>query len=163
MKIKTLLIVFFAIIFLGCNNNNNIYREFVNLGKSWSLSKKVKFSIDSSSFIHENDYNIYIHLRNNNEYQFNNIFLIATIKDSINIIDKDTLEYAMADSEGKWLGKGFLSLKESKLWWKKDYNFPEVNSIIFEIDQAIRRNGNQYQEKDLKGIVDIGLSIEVTN
>ncbi len=56
--------------------------------------------------------------------------------------------------------KGFLSLKESKLWWKRKFNFPEVNSIIFEIDQVIRRNGNQFPDKDLKGIVDIGLSIE---
>ena len=109
MKIKILLIVFFTIIFLGCNNNI-IYREFINHGESWSLNKKVKFRIDRNLFTTENDYNIYIHLRNNNEYQYNNIFLIGTIKDSVNIIEKDTLEYAMADSEGKWLGKRFFSL-----------------------------------------------------
>ncbi len=159
MKIKILFIVVFAIIFLGCNNNI-IYSEFINHGESWSLNKKVKFTIDRNLFTTENDYNIYIHLRNNNEYQYSNIFLIGTIKDSINIIEKDTLEYEMANSEGKWLGKGFLSLKESKLWWKRKYNFSEVNSIIFEIDQVIRRNGNQFPDKDLKGIVDIGLSIE---
>ena len=161
MKIKILLIVFFTIIFLGCNNNI-IYREFINHGESWSLNKKVKFRIDRNLFTTENDYNIYIHLRNNNEYQYNNIFLIGTIKDSVNIIEKDTLEYAMADSEGKWLGKGFLSLKESKLLWKRKFNFPEINSLTFEIDQVIRRNGNQYQDKYLKGIVDIGLSIEIS-
>ncbi len=159
MKIKILLIVVFAIIFFGCNNNI-IYSEFINHGESWSLNEKVKFTIDRNVFTTENDYNIYIHLRNNNEYQYSNIFLIGIIKDSINIIEKDTLEYAMADSEGKWLGKGFLSLKESKLWWKRKFNFPETNSLTFEIDQVIRRNGNQYQDKDLKGIVDIGLSIE---
>ena len=161
MKIKILLIVFFTIIFLGCNNNL-IYSEYINLGESWSLNKKVKFTIDRNLFTKENEYNIYIHLRNNNEYQYNNIFLIGTIKDSINIIEKDTLEYAMADSEGKWLGKGFLDLKESKLWWKVKYNFPLVNSIVFEIDQVIRKNGNQFPDKDLKGIVDIGLSIEIS-
>ena len=161
MKIKKLFIVVFAIIFSGCNNNI-IYSEFISHGESWSLNKKVKFTIDRNLFTTENDYNIYIHLRNNNEYQYNNIFLIGTIKDSINIIEKDTLEYAMADSEGKWLGKGFLSLKESKLWWKVKYNFPLVNSIVFEIDQVIRKNGNQFPDKDLKGIVDIGLSIEIS-
>ena len=112
MKIKILLIVVFAIIFFGCNNNI-IYSEFINHGESWSLNEKVKFTIDRNVFTTENDYNIYIHLRNNNEYQYSNIFLIGIIKDSINIIEKDTLEYAMADSEGKWLGKGFLSLKET--------------------------------------------------
>ncbi len=158
---KILLTVFFTIIFLGCNNNI-IYSEFINHGESWSLNKKVKFRIDRNLLTTENDYDIYIHLRNNNEYQYNNIFLIGTIKDSFNIIEKDTLEYAMADSEGKWLGKGFLSLKESKLRWKRKFNFTETNSLTFEIDQLIRRNGNQYQDKYLKGIVDIGLSIEIS-
>tara|TARA_Y100000748_G_C15413422_1_gene456386 strand:- start:225 stop:713 length:489 start_codon:yes stop_codon:yes gene_type:complete len=162
MKVKILLVIIFSVIFLGCNDNI-IYREFINLGESWSLSKKVSFKIDKILLNTNDNYDIYIHLRNNNEYQYNNIFLIGIIKDSINIIEKDTLEYAMADSEGKWLGKGFLSLKESKLWWKSNYRFTEVNSLIFEIDQVTRKNGSQYQDEDLKGIIDIGLSIEISN
>ena len=161
MKIKILLVFIFTVIFLGCNDNI-IYGEFINLGNSWSLNKKAMFTIDKSFFNTENKYNIYIHLRNNNEYQYNNIFLIGSIKDSINIIEKDTLEYAMADSEGMWLGKGFLSLKESKLWWKSNFKFPEVNALTFEIHQVTRKNGNQYPDNELKGIIDIGLSIEIS-
>ena len=161
MKRKTLLAIIFTVIFLGCNDNI-IYREFINLGKSWPLSKKVSFNIDKTPFNIDYDYDIYIHLRNNNEYQYSNIFLIGIIKDSINIIEKDTLEYVMANSEGKWLGKGFSSLKESKLWWKSNYKFPDVNTLTFEIDQVTRKNGSQYQDNDLIGIVDIGLSIEIS-
>ena len=161
MKIKILLVFIFTVIFLGCNDNI-IYREFINLGNSWSLNKKARFTIDKTFFNIENEYDIYIHLRNNNEYQYNNIFLIGSIKDSINIIEKDTLEYAMADSEGRWLGKGFSSLKESKLWWKSKFRFPEVNTLTFEIQQATRKNGSQYQDKELKGIIDIGLSLEIS-
>ena len=162
MKIKILFAFIVTVIFLGCNDNI-LYREFINLGNSWSLNKKVRFTIDKTFFSTENEYDIYIHLRNNNEYQYNNIFLIGIIKDSIKIIEKDTLEYAMADSEGKWLGKGFLSLKESKLWWKSNYRFTEVNSLTFEIDQVTRKNGSQYQDEDLNGIIDIGLSIEISD
>ena len=159
MKIKKLLIYIITIIFFGCNKNI-VYSNFINLGKSWSLNKKATFKIYNTFFEDEKSYNLYIYLRNNNEYQYSNIFLIATIKDSLNIIEKDTLEYAMANSEGKWLGKGFSSLKESKLLWKKNYSFPPINEIIFELEQVIRKNGNQFPDKDLKGIVDIGLSIE---
>ena len=161
MKIKILFVFIFTVIFLGCNDNI-IYREFINLGNSWSLNKKARFTIDKTFFNIENEYDIYIHLRNNNEYQYNNIFLIGSIKDSINIIEKDTLEYTMADSEGRWLGKGFLSLKESKLWWKCNFRFPEVNTLTFEIQQATRKNGSQYQNKELKGIIDIGVSLEIS-
>ena len=161
MKIRILLVITFTVIFLGCNDSI-LYREFINLGKSWPLSKKVSFNIDKTTFNIDYDYDIYIHLRNNNEYQYSNIFLIGIIKDSINIIEKDTLEYVMANSEGKWLGKGFSSLKESKLWWKSNYKFPDVNTLTFEIDQVTRKNGSQYQDNDLRGIVDIGLSIEIS-
>ena len=161
MKIKTLLAIIFTVIFSVCNDSI-LYREFINLGKSWPLSKKVSFNIDKTPFNIDYDYDIYIHLRNNNEYQYSNIFLIGIIKDSINIIEKDTLEYVMANSEGKWLGKGFSSLKESKLWWKSNYKFPDLNTLTFEIDQVTRKNGSQYQENDLRGIIDIGLSIETS-
>ena len=29
----------------------------------------------------------------------------------------------MASPEGKWLGEGFLEVKESKLWWKESVIF----------------------------------------
>ena len=55
-----------------------------------------------------------------------------------------------------------LSLKESKLWWKSNFRFPEVNTLTFEIQQATRKNGSQYQDKELKGIIDIGVSLEIS-
>ncbi len=52
--------------------------------------------------------------------------------------------------------------KESKLWWKSNFRFPEVNTLTFEIQQATRKNGSQYQDKELKGIIDIGVSLEIS-
>ena len=47
MKIKILFVFIFTLIFLGCNDNI-IYREFINLGNSWSLNKKARFTIDKT-------------------------------------------------------------------------------------------------------------------
>ena len=38
--------------------------------------------------------------------------------------------------------------------------FPSGNLIICEIEQVIRRNGEEFPDKELKGIVDVGFSIE---
>ena len=63
--------------------------------------------------------NVFIRLRNDNTYQFANIFLIASLTAGGELVTQDTLEYAMAAPDGKWLGTGFTEVKESKLWWKE--------------------------------------------
>ena len=51
--------------------------------------------------------NIFLRLRNNNNYQYSNIFLIVSLTAGEEQITNDTLEYLMASPEGKWLGEGF--------------------------------------------------------
>ena len=101
-------------------------------------------------------------MRNDKRYIFSNIFLIATIKEGDKTLSCDTLEYAMADPKGEWLGAGFLELKESKLWWKEDFDFPQGENIIATFEHAVRHSGSEEGIKDLEGIVGVGLSVEKT-
>lgn len=104
--------------------------------------------------------NIFLRLRNNNNYQYSNIFLIVSLTAGEQQITNDTLEYLMASPEGKWLGKGFLEVKESKLWWKESVIFPEERPIKINISQAVRNNNVKSGVENLKGIVSVGISIE---
>jgi len=104
--------------------------------------------------------NIFIRLRNDNEYPYSNIFLIASLNIDGNPILQDTLEYAMAAPDGTWLGKGFREVKESKLWWKEGIEFPKSRPISINISQAVRNNGNTRGIFNLKGIISVGISIE---
>ncbi len=104
--------------------------------------------------------NIFLRLRNNNNYQYSNIFLIVSLTAGEEQITNDTLEYLMASPEGKWLGKGFLEVKESKLWWKESVIFPEERPIKINISQAVRNNNVKSGVENLKGIVSVGISIE---
>ena len=104
--------------------------------------------------------NIFLRLRNNNNYQYSNIFLIASLTAGEEQITNDTLEYLMASPEGKWLGKGFLEVKESKLWWKESVIFPDERPIKINVSQAVRSNGVYKGVEKLKGIVSLGISIE---
>jgi len=151
------------LIFCFSCDDKTTFRNYKSVGESWDSKNIIKFQVPKTDINKTSKYNIFIHLRNNDKYLFSNIFLIATIKNRFNIIARDTLEYSMASAEGKWLGKGFLNLKESKLFWKKNYNFFENDSIIIEIEQAVRKIGSEFQINYLEGIVDVGVSVEEYN
>ena len=96
---------------LSCVDRNTVRidKEILN---GWNLEEPIKFEItDTIDF----SSNIFFYVRNNNDYPFSNIFLIASLKSNKKVYETDTLEYVMANNKGEWLGKGFSSIKESKL------------------------------------------------
>ena len=132
------------------------YHDFKD---QWEVNEKVIFELNLESAI---PVNFMIYLRNDNRYIYSNIFIIATLKEGDKTLSCDTLEYAMADPKGEWLGAGFLELKESKLWWKEDFDFPQGENITATLEHAVRHTGSESGIKDLEGIVGVGLSIEKT-
>jgi gliding motility-associated lipoprotein GldH len=72
----------------------------------------------------------------------------------------DTLEYEMADKNGVFLGSGISEIKESRLFYKEDYTFPNSGNYKLSIHQAMRSNGSVEGVKALKGVTDVGFRIE---
>ena len=141
---------------LNCSDNNNVvkYKSFKH---GWFSDEKVKFKFKLKQ-IEEN--NLFIDLRNNNDYKFSNIFLIAILRDSSSVIFHDTLEYKMANLYGEWMGKGFLNIKENRLWWKEKWKPNHKGPYFIEIAQATRENGSISGVRVLDGILDIGLTLD---
>ena len=112
-----------------------------------------------------NNYNLFINLRNNNDYKFSNIFLIAELSYPNGKVKTDTLEYAMAHPDGTFLGTGFSDVKESKLWYKghdEPFMFTETGDYSVKLQHAMRENGKEKGIVNLQGILDIGFRIEKT-
>jgi gliding motility-associated lipoprotein GldH len=76
---------------------------------------------------------------------------------------RDTLEYEMAKPDGQWLGTGYGSLKENKLWYKENVVFPSSGVYTLEISHAMRKNGQVDGIVELEGITDVGYLIEKSN
>lgn len=147
-------------IFLGliCACSSDIqYSEFISLPSGWRKDRSVTFRYEVADSLSK--HNLYILLRNNDEYPFRNIFLITKMESPNNQVVIDTLEYEMATPEGKWLGNG-VSVKESKLWYKENVTFPMKGTYIFSVEQADRIIGKNEGVSNLKGITDVGLQIE---
>ena len=104
--------------------------------------------------------NIFVMIRNNEDYDFSNLFLITKLRCPDNKVIIDTLEYEMATPEGKWLGYGYSSVKESKLWYKENFSFPLKGKYQIDIEQAMRKIGESEGIIKLNGITEVGVQIE---
>lgn len=143
-------------IIFACNKPQQ-FMDYHNFKGHWPALEKVVFDIDAPS---NQPVNMMIYIRNNREYPFSNIFLIAQLKSADSLILCDTLEYAMANAQGKWLGKGFLEVKESKLWWKENYKLPKAENLNVQFEHALRFKGSERGLNSLEGIVGVGFAIE---
>jgi len=152
------ILIGFVLLFFSCAKPT-IYSKYKSLNKNhWAINKPINFKFDVKDSLKA--YNIFINIRNNNQYPYSNIYLVISTYFNNTISEIDTLEYKMADASGKWLGTGFGGIKENKLVFKLNYKFPRTGIYKFSIVHANRKNGNLNGDKLLKGIADVGFSIE---
>ena len=111
--------------------------------------QKLDFKVDDA----QNQKNLIFIVRNNNDYPYSNIRLIATLEQDKKIISTDTLNYVLAKPNGEWLGSGFGDTKETLFQYKLNYRFQQNGNYVLRINQAMRRN-------ILPGIEDIGIKIQ---
>ncbi|PTM10162.1 MAG: gliding motility lipoprotein GldH [Bacteroidetes bacterium] len=154
-----LLFVVFVFMIVSCDSNR-VYDQYKSVSSEWQKDDIVKFDFTPSDTL--KSYNLFINLRNNNDYKFNNLFLIAEIDYPNGKSVVDTLEYKMAKPNGELLGTGFTDVKENKLWYKENFKFNESGTYKIKLQQAMRENGNVSGVNALQGVIDIGFRIENT-
>jgi len=144
--------------FIACNKNVewSKYKSVAN--NQWNKDSIITFHFTQTDTLKR--YNLFLNIRNNGAYEFSNIYLLTSVKFPNKNMVIDTLEYEMADPEGNWLGTGFTDLKENKLVFKKNIVFPEKGNYTVTIQHAVRKDGAVKGENNLKGITDVGFSIE---
>lgn len=124
----------------------------------WAKNEAAVFSLPVRDTLGKND--VIINIRNNNQYPFSNLFLVSKIDFPNGKRVIDTLEYAMADKQGNWLGVGMTDIKESELILKQGIVFPVQGVYRVELRQVMRRLGDLETISELEGIVGVGISVE---
>jgi len=155
---KQLLLFLCFILILSCNQNKiyDQYQPVKNL--EWSPSTNFEFIVNNTDTISKR--NVFINIRNNKNYEFSSLFLIAKIEFPSGYKLIDTLEYEMTNAQGKFLGQGFSDVKENKLFLREKVVLSEKGDYKFLIQQATRSINDIEGKNPLKGITDVGLSIE---
>ena len=143
---------------VSCSNHIE-YTKYKSLpNASWEANKNISFEFDIKDTILPK--NLFINIRNNNDYPFSNLYIITELNFPNGDKIIDTLQYEMADKSGKYLGKGFTEIKENKLFYKEEKVFPVSGKYVFKIHHAMRKNGEVNTIPFLEGIQDVGFSIE---
>ena len=148
----------FAILFASCTDTL-VYSEYsATTNGSWNRDDIKRFEVKDLDSLSAHD--VFIMVRNDNTFPYSNLFLIAEIKTPDKRIIRDTLEYEMAKPDGQWLGKGFGSVLENKLWYKENIVFADAGVYTIELSHAMRQNGKVEGIDNLKGITVVGIEIE---
>jgi gliding motility-associated lipoprotein GldH len=98
-------------------------------------------------------YRFFINLRHNDNYRYSNFYLFLNTRLPDGLRTRDTIEMTIADFTGKWLGKGFGTLRDNQILIRENLRFPRKGTYHFTIEQAMR-------EEVLKGIENVGIRVE---
>ena len=156
MRIRnSALLILVVILFFSCDKKR-VFDEYKSVGSAWHKDSIVTFNLPELDSTKR--YNLFVTLRDNNNYPFNNLFLIVGIEMPNGFTKVDTLEYQMANPDGSLMGDGFSDIKENKLFYKENVRFRGKYKV--NIKQAVRENGKVPGVTALEGITEVGFRIE---
>jgi gliding motility-associated lipoprotein GldH len=142
-------------------DSNRVFDEYQSVSGQWDKDRIIEFKVTPPDTT--NAYNLYVNLRNTEDYKYSNLFLIVELNYPNGKALKDTLKYKMANPDGTFLGTGFSDIKENKLWFKgheEPFIFDEKGEYSINIQHAMRENGSINGIDKLEGITDVGFRIE---
>ncbi|MFK7814224.1 MAG: gliding motility lipoprotein GldH [Maribacter sp.] len=142
---------------VSCNTNMVKSEYRATDGGFWNKDDVLEFTFEELDTLQHHD--VFINVRNDETFPYNNLFLIAELNFPDGNVVTDTLEYEMALPDGTWLGQGYGSLKESKLWYKENIVFSTSGVYTLRVSHAMRKNGNVNGVVNLEGITDVGYEI----
>ena len=158
MKPTSNILFILLLIFLVSCDEKRVFDEYKSVGGAWNKDSIVSFDLPKLEI--SKPYNLFLNVRNNDNYPFSNLFLLVSLENPEGLVKVDTLEYAMANPDGTLLGEGFSDTKENKLFYKENLKFDKIGQYKVRIQQAVRQNGKVKGEKELQGVTEVGFRIE---
>lgn len=143
-------LLLFALI-ASCNFDK-VFEKTENIQKSkWDKNQIIQFDFDVKDTI--NGYDIFINIRNNNDFRYKNLFLFVNTTSPNGFSKRDTVEITLADDKGKWLGHGIGGVNSIEKTYKKNIRFPVSGNYKIELVQGMRND-------ILDGIMDVSIRVE---
>jgi gliding motility-associated lipoprotein GldH len=132
----------------------DLYEKVVPVpGHQWQSSYKpeFRFTIKDTAV----PYQIYLIVRHNNKYRYNNIWVNLYAKGPVDSVHKFNLELPLANKEG-WLGTGMDDIFEHRIAFALDpekFRFTRAGDYTFTLEQIMR-------DDPLENVMNVGIRIE---
>lgn len=154
-NMKSLSLIFLGLGFLvnliSCDSNK-VYEENIAVSDDGWMNDDIKtFSFDVVDTL--SPINIFVNLRTTIDYQYSNIYVFLYSEFPNGTTDKDTLEFLLAELDGKWLGENTGTVVEFKGLIASGGRFSTEGKYTFQLQHAMR-------EELLPEIIDVGMRIE---
>jgi gliding motility-associated lipoprotein GldH len=156
---SSFLFLLVAVCLISCDKKR-VFDDYKSVGTAWEKDSIVTFNFKQEDTTKL--YNLFVNLRANQAYQFNNLYVIVAMERPGGLTKVDTLQYQMTNPDGSLLGNGWSDIKESKLFYKENLRFDTVGDYKVKIQQAVRQTGKIEGIKALDGITEVGFRIETT-
>ena len=144
------LFIVILITFFACDNKKIFDDYYWVDSKGWYKDSIANFDfeiIDNST-----NYNLFISTRNLENYSYSNLWLFVDIIAPDSTFVHDTIEYQMAEPNGKWIGKGTGGLYFLQNEYRLNVYFPMTGKYKIDIRHGMR-------DENLKGLNNIGLRV----
>ncbi|HPR31286.1 MAG TPA: gliding motility lipoprotein GldH [Prolixibacteraceae bacterium] len=136
--------------FVSCDSDR-LYEAYQTLPDGgWHRDSPVRFDFAIDNTL--TSANLLINVRNLGNYSYSNVWFFVDITAPDQTSIRDTIEYTLAEPDGRWTGKG-NTLYSNQFVFRKNVFFPHKGEYSVLIHQGMR-------DIQLKGIRDIGLRVE---
>ena len=144
-----------CILFLSSCNTVDLYEKTVPIPRhEWSSSFKpqFKFTIKDTTV----PYQVYIIIRHNDRYNYNNIWVNLYTQAPGDTVQKVQYELPLASKEKGWLGSAMDDIYEHRIAitpQNQKLYFRKAGEYVFTLEQIMR-------EDPLQQVMDVGIRIE---
>jgi gliding motility-associated lipoprotein GldH len=151
-KNNLFLILPLAILFVlsGCTNNTLFNGTKKMDNEQWNMYNPAAFRCTVNDTVKA--YDVTFSLRTSTDYPYRNIYLFVLTSFPSGYTQADTVQYAVTNEKGEWIGKGVGDIRELTFHYKSNVYFPEKGVYQFRIIHGMR-------DVDLKGVYDFGMKI----
>jgi gliding motility-associated lipoprotein GldH len=149
-RVSFFLVLCFAWVLNSCDSNRVYEENFSVENNVWNYEDVKTFSFDITDTLSPLD--LYVNIRTTSDYQYSNLYVYLYSAYPNGYSDKDTLEFILAEQDGKWLGESSGTVIENQILISRGGRFPYSGKYTFKIQHAMR-------EKDLPEIIDIGFRV----
>lgn len=152
-KINRAILVLLLVVSLASCDSNRIYEEHLAVDNNEWRSDDIKtfeFEIEDTL----SPLNLFVNFRTTTDYPYSNLFIFLHSEYPDGYSDKDTLEFLIAESNGKWKGENSGTVVENRILISSGGRFASRGTYTFRIEQAMR-------DDILPEIIDVGFRVEL--
>ena len=144
-------IISMLLLFNACDSSK-VYEENVEIPNGiWKATAPIRFEfiIEETTVPH----NVYVNVRNTNLYPTSNLWLFVSSISPSGKMQKDTVEFFLADEKGQWYGSGMGDIWDHQLLFKNNIGFVEKGQY-----QIILQHGMRME--NLPFVMEAGIRVE---